>query len=109
MILTLSGTVCSWSHVDLLVICVASDRLCSDDDDTAKGPSKQKQKAAAAKIAALKVELKAMLAQPLVARGVSTRYITSGVHSIADDMVAGECKLAPPGSSLFGLRCRSEH
>ena len=102
MILTLPGTVCSWSHVDLLVIGVASDRLCSDDDT--KGPSKQKQKAAAAKTAALKVELKAMLAQPLVARGVSTRYITSGVHSIADDMVAGECTLPPVGV----FRCRSE-
>lgn len=103
LILTLPGTVCSWSHVDLLVSCVASDRLCSDDD-TAKGPSKQKQKAAAAKTAALKVELKAMLAQPLVARGVSTRYITSGVHSIADDMVAGECTLPP----ICVFRCRSE-
>ncbi|KAH9941652.1 DEAD-domain-containing protein [Epithele typhae] len=60
--------------------------LASDDD----APSKQRIKAGAAKVAALKAELKAMLAQPLVARGVSTRYITSGMHSIADDMVAGQ-------------------
>ena len=80
----------------------------SDDDDEAR-PSKQRQKGMAAKTAALKAEIKDMLAQTLIARGVSTRYITSGVHSIADDMVAGECKLAPPGSSLFGLRCRYEH
>ncbi|KAI0716537.1 DEAD-domain-containing protein [Earliella scabrosa] len=59
-------------------------------DDDAAEPSKQKRKAAHAKTAALKAELKAMLAQPLVARGVSTRYITSGVRSIADDFVAGE-------------------
>ncbi|KAI0760237.1 DEAD-domain-containing protein [Fomes fomentarius] len=61
--------------------------LASDDDS---GPSNQQRKAVAAKVAGLKAELKDMLAQPLVARGVSTRYITSGVHSIADDMVAGE-------------------
>ncbi|KAI0738963.1 DEAD-domain-containing protein [Daedaleopsis nitida] len=59
-------------------------------DDEAAEPSKQRRKAIVAKTAALKAELKAMLAQPLVARGVSTRYITSGVRSIADDMVAGE-------------------
>lgn len=61
----------------------------SDDEDA--GPSKQKQKAMAAKIAGMKAELKAMLAQPLVARGISTRYITSGARSIADDLIAGEC------------------
>ncbi|KAI9067845.1 DEAD-domain-containing protein [Trametes sanguinea] len=64
--------------------------LASDDDDRSAAPSKQKRKALSAKTAALKAELKAMLAQPLVARGVSTRYITSGVHSIADDLITGE-------------------
>ncbi|PIL23434.1 transporter [Ganoderma sinense ZZ0214-1] len=61
--------------------------LASDDDE---GPTKQQQKAAGAKVAGLKAQLKTMLAQPLIARGVSTRYITSGVRSIADDIVAGE-------------------
>ena len=35
-------------------------------------------------------ELKELLAQPLIARGVSTRYITSGSRSIVDDMVLGQ-------------------
>ena len=69
------------------------------DDQEDKAPSKQKQRAAGAKVAALKAQLKAMLAQPLVARGVSTRYITSGVRSIADDLIAGEC--ASPFRSCF--------
>jgi ATP-dependent RNA helicase DDX24/MAK5 len=40
----------------------------------------------------LKAELRGLLKQPLVARGVSTRYITSGSHPIAHDMLAGECR-----------------
>ncbi|KAI0356068.1 DEAD-domain-containing protein [Trametes cingulata] len=74
---------------DAMEIELDSD-LASDDDGSAAAPSKQKRKALAAKTAALKAELKAMLAQPLVARGVSTRYITSGVRSIADDLITGE-------------------
>ena len=66
----------------------------SEGEDAAV-PSKQQRKAANAKMATLKAELKALLAQPLVARGVSTRYITSGVRSIADDFVAGECARSP--------------
>ncbi|KAI0690242.1 DEAD-domain-containing protein [Cerioporus squamosus] len=84
---------------DAMEIELDSD-LASEDED-AKGPSKHQQKTAAAKTAALKAELRAMLAQPLVARGVSTRYITSGVHSIADDMVAGELH-----ESMVGLKKR---
>ncbi|KAI0676448.1 DEAD-domain-containing protein [Trametes maxima] len=67
-----------------------SDLASSDDDGSAAAPSKQKRKALTAKTVALKTELKAMLAQPLVARGVSTRYITSGARSIADDLLAGQ-------------------
>ncbi len=70
----------------------------SDDGGVEAAPSKQKRKARAAKTAGLKAQLKEMLAQPLVARGVSTRYITSGVHSIADDLLAGECKSLEPFS-----------
>ncbi|RPD75560.1 DEAD-domain-containing protein [Lentinus tigrinus ALCF2SS1-7] len=84
---------------DAMEIELDSDLASDDDDEGTTGPSKQKRKAAAAKTAALKAELKAMLAQPLVARGVSTRYITSGVHSIADDMVAGEYH-----ETMVGLR-----
>ena len=67
----------------------------NSEDEDAAAPSKQQRKATNAKMAALKAELKALLAQPLVARGVSTRYITSGVRSIADDFVAGECTWLP--------------
>lgn len=63
----------------------------SADDEAASAPTKQKRKAAEAKMAGLKAELRRLLAQPLVAQGVSTRYITSGSVSIADDMLAGEC------------------
>jgi ATP-dependent RNA helicase DDX24/MAK5 len=42
----------------------------------------------------LKAELKHLLSQPLVAKGVSTRYITSGSRPIVDDLIAGECKLS---------------
>jgi len=34
-----------------------------------------------------RAELKALLAQPLVARGISVRYLTSGSKSIADDLI----------------------
>lgn len=67
---------------------------CSDDDDNGHRdqdlPSKKQRKVASAKTAALKAELKELLAQPLIARGVSTRYITSGSLSIVDDMVLGQ-------------------
>lgn len=43
-----------------------------------------------AQAAALKAELKEMLSRPLIARGVSTRYITSGSRPIADDILAGK-------------------
>ncbi|KAH9855369.1 DEAD-domain-containing protein [Lenzites betulinus] len=69
---------------------VLDSDLASGSDDATGGPSKHKRKALATKTAGLKAELKAMLAQPLVARGLSTRYITSGAHSIADDLLAGE-------------------
>ncbi|KAF9467758.1 P-loop containing nucleoside triphosphate hydrolase protein [Collybia nuda] len=60
----------------------------SDDDE--EKPSNQKRKAKDAKSAALKAELRELLSQPLVMRGVSTRYITSGSRPIVDDLIAGE-------------------
>ena len=41
-------------------------------------------------MAALKAELKRLLSQPLIAKGISTRYITSGSRPIVDDLLAGE-------------------
>ncbi|EMD35512.1 hypothetical protein CERSUDRAFT_139322 [Gelatoporia subvermispora B] len=67
-----------------------SDFETPTDDEGRSAPSKRKSKAAEAKTAALKAELKELLAQPLVARGISTRYITSGSRSIADEMLAGQ-------------------
>ncbi|KAG6817114.1 hypothetical protein H0H87_012635 [Tephrocybe sp. NHM501043] len=63
-----------------------SDYLSDDDDEK---PSNQKRKAKDAKNAVLKAELKHLLSQPLIARGVSARYITSGSRPIVDDLIAG--------------------
>lgn len=41
----------------------------------------------AGKAQQLKSELKALIAEPLVARGISRRYITSGSRAIVDDLV----------------------
>ncbi|KAL0960116.1 hypothetical protein HGRIS_011758 [Hohenbuehelia grisea] len=70
----------------------------SDSDGELK-PSKQIRKAQAAKNAALKTELKQLLAEPLVVRGFSTRYITSGSNPIVDDLLAGESNEA-----ILGLK-----
>ncbi|KAJ7439358.1 ATP-dependent RNA helicase [Mycena latifolia] len=67
----------------------------SDSDE--EKPSNQKRKAKDLKNASLKAELKRLLAQPLVARGVSTRYITSGSRPIVDDLIAGEFNEAMVG------------
>ncbi|KAI0729831.1 P-loop containing nucleoside triphosphate hydrolase protein [Fomitopsis betulina] len=53
-------------------------------------PTKAQQKAADTKVSRWKANVKRLLAQPLVAKGVSPRYITSGTVSIADDMLAGK-------------------
>ena len=40
-------------------------------------------------MARMKAELKHLLSQPLIARGISTRYLTSGSRPIVDDLLAG--------------------
>ncbi|OBZ67324.1 ATP-dependent RNA helicase MAK5 [Grifola frondosa] len=87
--------------------------LASELEDEEDVPSKRKRKDADAKTGALKAELKQLLAQPLVARGVSTRYITSGTTSIVDDILAGEhneamvgLKRAEAGSDLVAVKKR---
>ncbi|KAF5381368.1 hypothetical protein D9615_008304 [Tricholomella constricta] len=62
-----------------------SDYLSDDEDKLAN----QKRKAKDAKNAALKAELKHLLSQPLIARGVFAKYITSGSRQIVDDLIAG--------------------
>ncbi|KAI0346466.1 DEAD-domain-containing protein [Trametopsis cervina] len=49
----------------------------------------RQRKSIQAKTSGLKAELKELLAQPLIARGISTRYITSGSRSIVDDVIEG--------------------
>jgi ATP-dependent RNA helicase DDX24/MAK5 len=88
--------------------CSESDAPNSDSDE--EKPANQKRKAKDLKNAAAKAQLKRLLAQPLVARGVSTRYITSGSTPIVDDLLAGECKRSFSAGwrpSLINLRCGS--
>jgi len=59
----------------------------SDDEDK---PVTKKRITKDAKTATLKAELKHLLSQPLIALGISARYITSGSRPIADDLIAGE-------------------
>ncbi|KAI0701340.1 P-loop containing nucleoside triphosphate hydrolase protein [Cytidiella melzeri] len=74
---------------DAMEIVLDSDFGLSSDDERKGGPTKHQRKNASAKTAGLKAELKRLLAQPLVARGISTRYITSGSRNIVDDVMEG--------------------
>ncbi|KIK56881.1 hypothetical protein GYMLUDRAFT_46776 [Collybiopsis luxurians FD-317 M1] len=60
------------------------------DVSSSDHPSKRQQKANQAQTAALKAQLKQMLGQPIIARGISARYITSGSRSIVDELISGE-------------------
>ena len=60
----------------------------SDSDDEGK-ISNQKRRAKNNAMASMKAELKHLLSQPLIAQGISTRYITSGSRLIVDDLLAG--------------------
>lgn len=70
---------------------MADARSCSDSEDDQDRPTKFKVKSRNIRTAAMKEELKRMLAQPLIAKGVSTRYITSGSRPIVDDLISGHC------------------
>ena len=60
----------------------------SDSDDEGK-IFNQKRRAKNNAMASMKAELKHLLSQPLIAQGISTRYITSGSRLIVDDLLAG--------------------
>ncbi|KAL4079554.1 ATP-dependent RNA helicase [Scleroderma citrinum] len=64
-----------------------SDFMSASEDDGK--PSKYQKKRFDAKIVSLKTELKELLAKPLLARGISARYITSGSKTIVDDLIQG--------------------
>ncbi|KAF8814834.1 P-loop containing nucleoside triphosphate hydrolase protein, partial [Phlegmacium glaucopus] len=68
----------------------------SDSDDEEK-ISNQKCKAKDRAMTNMKAELKHLLSQPLIARGISTRYITSGSRLIVDDLLAGNLNEAMVG------------
>lgn len=63
-------------------------RIRSDPEEE-ENTSKRTQKSADAKAATLRAQLKQLLAQPLIAHGISTRYVTSGSRPIVDDILAG--------------------
>ncbi|KAE9408744.1 DEAD-domain-containing protein [Gymnopus androsaceus JB14] len=73
----------------------------SDSDD--ENPTQRQRKAKEAKAAGLKAQLKQMLAQPLIARGISAKYITSGSNPIVDDLIAGDCKHTLQTNEFNGL------
>lgn len=74
------------------VLCICACLHCSDDPANPSNPGSHRLKAQNAKLNGMKAELKRLLAQPLVARGVSTKYITSGSRPIVDDIVRGDCE-----------------
>lgn len=78
----------------------------SSESADESNPSKHRKKKADAKIAVLKAKLRELMSQPLLSRGVSTRYITSGSRPIADDIISGDGKsLGLKFPPLFLLRC----
>jgi len=58
-----------------------SDFLGDSGDDARTGEKKE--------ITSLKTELDYLLRQPLLTRGISAKYITSGSRGVVDDIVAG--------------------
>jgi ATP-dependent RNA helicase DDX24/MAK5 len=68
--------------------------LSEEDSNDGSTSKKRKRKTHDAKVSSLKAELKQLLSQPLVAKGVLTKYITSGVNPIVDELIQGECELS---------------
>ncbi|CAG8762306.1 4566_t:CDS:2, partial [Dentiscutata heterogama] len=83
------------SHDDEWFKKVAEDLEVDLDDDLLFNKKKtneggQSNDSAKYKIQALKLQLKELLSQPLVPRGVSTKYLTSGiVRDLADRLLDG--------------------
>ena len=65
-------------------------RAHSDAEAGPDGPTKRQQKAANAKIKDQRLQLKQLLVQPLLAQGISKRYITSGNNPIVHELLAGQ-------------------
>ncbi|CAK5274662.1 unnamed protein product [Mycena citricolor] len=72
---------------EALEVDLDSDFMSDSDEDK---PSNRQRKSRDLKAAHMKDKLRQMLAKPLVARGVMTKYITSGSRPIVDDLLAGQ-------------------
>lgn len=76
-------------------------RRASDDEEA---PSKKRSRnKEAQKAQAFKMELKHLLSQPLVAKGVMKKYITSGARSVVADLLEnsdGKLSLMWNGSAV---------
>ena len=62
----------------------------SDEETKRTGPTKRQKRATDTRIKDQKLQLKQLLIQPLLAQGVSKRYVTSGSNPIAHELLAGE-------------------
>ncbi|KZV78692.1 DEAD-domain-containing protein [Exidia glandulosa HHB12029] len=96
---------------DALGVDVDSDVMSAseDEDDEERGAQKSRRKKRKVQEGALKAELKALLAQPVMARGVSAKYITSGSRPIAHDMLTGDAHDAMLGVKKADARSEVVH
>jgi ATP-dependent RNA helicase DDX24/MAK5 len=69
-----------------------STRSESDDDGENARSNNKKQRPSDTKLHNLKGELNELLRQPLMARGVSAKYPTSGSRSVIDDLLKEDSK-----------------
>ena len=76
-----------------------------NEDDEGGATSAHTRTKQSLKLAAMRAEMKALLAQPLVARGISTRYLTSGSRAgVVDELLSAtsECSSSPSFESKWG-------
>lgn len=60
------------------------------DEGVGKRKKEKTNKGGAAKLKALKANLAELLQQPILARGISAKFITSGSRPIVDDLLRGD-------------------
>jgi hypothetical protein len=71
-------------------------------------PTTAQRKRADARTVALRAELKEMLRQPLLASGVSARYITSGTTPLVDDIISGQSASLRPCAWIWDASADGE-
>ena len=69
--------------------------MCSRSSDDEEASSKKRKRTADNQTAGMKAELKHLLSQPLLAKGVSAKYLTSGTKDVVSSLLnsKGECLL----------------